>query len=292
MVSAHVATYESIGRTIVERFESLSPALQVVAECISQNPNDVAILNLSELSNRYKIPASNFVRFSKTLGFTGFADLQRIYRSRLVDIIPSFEDRLERFERELTRSVTPNSGITGLIREDYRLLSELDIPTIEATCLRMARVVKKSKRVFIISAARFFPVSFFLNYALVYFGINVTLLDNQGFMAREYAQTFDQDGALIVFSFNYYHRDVVSLTEIAAQKSMKILAVTDFEISPISKIADECIYLPGMGDNFRVSISPVFVLAQHLVNEIATVIGRSPPKYVADEPQELQDSVG
>ena len=101
------------------------------------------------------------MRFSKTLGFTGFADLQRIYRSRLCSISPLSRTTSSAFERELTRSVTPNSGITGLIREDYRLLSELDIPTIEATCLRMARVVKKSKRVFIISAARFFPVSFF-----------------------------------------------------------------------------------------------------------------------------------
>jgi len=178
MVSGHLATYETIGRTIVERFESLTPALQAVAGCISQNPNDIAILNLSELSKRYKIPASNFVRFTKTLGFAGFADLQRIYRSRLVDIIPSFEDRLDRFERELTHSVSPSRGLAGLIREDYRLLSELDVAAVETTCSRMAQIVRQSKRVFIVSAARFFPVSFFLNYALVYFAMNVTLLDN------------------------------------------------------------------------------------------------------------------
>jgi len=276
MVSGHLATYETIGRTIVERFESLTPALQAVAGCISQNPNDIAILNLSELSKRYKIPASNFVRFAKTLGFAGFADLQRIYHSRLVDIIPSFEDRLDRFERELTHSVSPSRGLAGLIREDYRLLSELDVAAVETTCARMAQIVKQSKRVFIVSAARFFPVSFFLNFALVYFGMNVTLLDNQGFMARKYAQTFDKDGSLIVFSFNYYHRDVLSLAEIAGQRKMKILAITDFEISPFSKIADECLYLPGMGDNFRVSISPVFVIAQHFVNQIASALGRTP----------------
>lgn len=282
MGPGQAATYETIGRTIVERFDSFSPVLQSVAECISQNPNDVAILTLSDLSKRHGIPASNFVRFSKTLGFGGFADMQRIYRSRLMDIIPSFEDRLERFEKELTLAA-PTRGITSLIREDYRLLSELDIGSIEATCRRMARIVKQSKRIFIVSAARFFPVSFFFNYALVYFGLNVTLLDNQGFLAREYAQTFDEDGALIVSSFSYYHRDVVSLAEMAKQKKMKILAITDFEISPLSRIADECVYLPGMGDNFRVSIGPVFVLAQHLINEVATALGRSPPHHSGSE---------
>ena len=77
----------------------------------------------------------------------------------------------------------------------------------------------------------------------------------------------------------YYHRDVVSLAEMARQKGMKILAITDFELSPVSRIADECVYLPGMGDNFRVSIGPVFVIAQHLINEIAAALGRSPPNH-------------
>jgi len=115
----------------------------------------------------------------------------------------------------------------------------------------------------------------------VYFGLNVTLLDNQGFLAREYAQTFDKDGALIVCSFSYYHRDVVSLVETAKQSGMKILAIPDFDISPLSRLADECAYLPGMGDNFRVSIGPVFVLAEHLVNEIASVLGRKLPSHLA-----------
>jgi DNA-binding MurR/RpiR family transcriptional regulator len=116
--------------------------------------------------------------------------------------------------------------------------------------------------------------------------MNATLLDNQGFMAREYAQKFDSDGVMIVLSFNYYHRDVVSLAEQAKDRKMKVLAITDFEISPLARIADECIFLPGMGDNFRVSIAPVFLLAQHLVNEIATALGCSPPQYVPNFAQE------
>jgi DNA-binding MurR/RpiR family transcriptional regulator len=287
MASAHLSTYEAIERAIVERLESLSPALQLVASCISRNPNDVAILTLSELCRQHNIPASNFVRFSKLLGFAGFAELQRIFRSRLVDIIPSIEERLERFDKELTSASAARGGIGQLIREDYRLLTELDLLSIEKTCQNMARAVQGSKRVFVISAARFFPVSFFLNYALVYFGINATLLDNQGFMAREYAQKFDSESALIALSFNYYHRDVVALAELAKDSGMKILAITDFEISPLARIADECIFLPGMGDNFRVSIAPVFLLAQHLVNEIAAVLGCSPPQYMPNFAEEV-----
>ncbi len=103
------STFEKVGREIARIYGDLPPALKAVAHCISQNPNDVGILTLSDLSKKYQIPASNFVRLSKRLGFAGFNELQRIYRSRIVDIIPSVEDRLKRFEQETERSWASNN---------------------------------------------------------------------------------------------------------------------------------------------------------------------------------------
>jgi SIS domain-containing protein len=87
-----------------------------------------------------------------------------------------------------------------------------------------------------------------------------------------------------VSSFSCYHRDVISLAELAKQREATVLAITDFELSPLTKIADACIYLPGMGDNFRVSIGPTFVIAQHLVNEVAAAKGMEAPHL---QPPEL-----
>lgn len=275
--SNSLSTYEKLGREIARVYADLSPALKAVAHCISQNPNDVGILNLSSLSEKYGIPASNFVRFSKRMGFSGFNDLQRIYRSRIVDIIPSIEDRLQRFEQETKSSQAGGSVITALIREDFRLLNELDLATVELSCKKFSEVVLSSRKIFVMGAMRFYPVSFYFNYAFTYFGLDVTLLDNQGFLARDYAQNFASDTCLVVSSFNYYHRDVVALTELAAQKGVKILAITDFDFSPFARMATHCIYLPGMGDNFRVSVAPIFVIAQQIVNEIAYSKGHSAP---------------
>jgi DNA-binding MurR/RpiR family transcriptional regulator len=195
MHQPQLPTYEKIERSIVEIYDDLSPTLKAVAGCITQYPNDVAILTLSDLSKKHDIPASNFVRFSKSLGFSGFADLQRVYRSRLVDIIPSVEERLDRFERELTPGTSPGRGLEPLIRENFRLLSDLHVPAIEKTRSRFADVIVHSNKVFLTSAARFFPVSFFFNYAFAYLGMDVTLLDNQGFLAREYANNFRKNAS-------------------------------------------------------------------------------------------------
>jgi DNA-binding MurR/RpiR family transcriptional regulator len=268
-----LSTYEKIGRQIATMYGELSPALKAVAYCISQNPNDVGILTLSELSEKYRMPASNFVRLSKRMGFSGFGDLQRIYRSRIVDIIPSVEDRLRRFEQETEPGRAGGSGLAVLIREDFKLLSDLDLAAVETKCRAFSSVILASRKIFVTGAMRFHPVSFFFNYSFTYFGLDVTMLDNQGFLAREYAQNFAPDTCLLVSSFNYYHRDVIALAELAAQKKAKILAITDFDFSPLAKIADHCIYLPGMGDNFRVSVGPIFVIAQQVVNEVAYAKG-------------------
>ncbi len=271
-----LSTYEELGREIARIYADLSPALKAVAHCISQNPNDVGILNLSALSEKYQIPASNFVRFSKRMGYSGFNELQRIYRSRIVDIIPSIEDRLQRFKQETETTRSGGSALAALIREDLRLLNDLDLASVEQTCKDFSEVILASRKIFVMGAMRFYPVSFYFNYAFTYLGLDVTLLDNQGFLARDYAQNFAPDTCLLVSSFNYYHREVVSLAELAAQKKAKILAVTDFDFSPLAKIAEHCIYMPGMADNFRVSVGPVFVIAQQIVNEVASVKGRAP----------------
>jgi DNA-binding MurR/RpiR family transcriptional regulator len=272
------STYEKLGRQIALVYGDLSPVLKAVAHCISQNPNDVGILNLSNLSEKYRIPASNFVRFSKRMGFSGFNELQRIYRSRIVDMMPSVEDRLQRFEQE-TRSTQPGgSALTILIREDFRLLNDLDLAAVELTCKKFSEVILSSRKIYVMGAMRFYPVSFYFNYAFTYFGLDVTLLDNQGFDARNHAPNFAPDTCLLVASFNYYHREVVALAELAAHKGVKMLAITDFDFSPFSKMATHCIYLPGMGDNFRVSVAPIFVIAQQIVNEVAYAKGHETPR--------------
>jgi DNA-binding MurR/RpiR family transcriptional regulator len=273
--SDSLSTYEKIGRQIATMYGELSPALKAVAYCISQNPNDVGILTLSELSEKYRLPASNFVRFSKRMGFSGFGDLQRIYRSRIVDIIPSVEDRLRRFEQETQLGRAGGSGLAALIGEDFKLLSDLDLAEVEAKCRAFSAVILAARKIFVTGALRFHPVSFFFNYSFTYFGLDATMLDNQGFLAREYAQNFAADTCFLVSSFNYYHRDVIALAELASQKKAKILAITDFDFSPLAKIADHCIYLPGMGDNFRVSVGPIFVIAQQVVNEVAYAKGHA-----------------
>ena len=268
-----VSTYEKIGRQIATIYGDLSPALKAVAHCISQNPNDVGMLTLSELSEKYQIPASNYVRLSKKMGFSGFAELQRIYRSRIVDIIPSVEDRLRRFEQETQTGRAGGTTLAALIGEDFKLLSDLDLADVEAKCRAFSEVILGSRKIFVTGAMRFHPVSFFFNYSFTYLGLDVTMLDNQGFLAREYAQNFAPDTCLLVSSFNYYHRDVIALAELAAQKKSRVLAITDFDFSPLAKVATHCIYLPGMGDNFRVSVGPVFVIAQQVVNEVAYAKG-------------------
>ena len=268
-----LSTYEKLGREIARVYADLPPALKAVAHCISQNPNDVGILTLSALSEKYRIPASNYVRLSKRLGFAGFNELQRIYRSRLVDIIPSVEDRLQRFEQETERSWATSNALGALIREDFRLLNELNLDLVAQTCKNFSEVLLSSRKIFVLGAMRFYPVSFFFNYAFTYLGLDVTILDNQGFLARDYAQNFAPDACLLVCSFNYYHREVVALADLAAERKAKILVITDFDFSPLAKIADHCIFMPGMGDNFRVSVSPIFAIAQHIVNEVAHAKG-------------------
>jgi DNA-binding MurR/RpiR family transcriptional regulator len=275
-------SYEFISRRIIEQYATLPGALQRAANVISQNPNDIAILNLTQLSGRYGVPASNFVRLSKLLKLEGFGELQSAYRSRLIDIIPSLSARLARYGDEFDgHEATGNRAedrLSRLIKEDLRLLSTHDIPALDKSCRGIAEVLASSRRVYVLAAHRFIAAASYLEFLLTYIGIDARTLHNYGFWASEHVKNMTPEDTVLVMTFHYYHREIVGIIDAANKSGVKICAITDYEFSPMVGPAKRIIFLPGLEHNFKVSVAPLIMVVQHIANEAAHFLGRAVPK--------------
>jgi len=103
----------------------LSDRLQHIAEFALENPTEMALGTVAEVAKRAGVQPSAIVRFASALGYSGFTEMQQVFRLRLVaSLAPSYKDRIERLKHDgpwsgrsdaravLTRFVT--EGIASL----------------------------------------------------------------------------------------------------------------------------------------------------------------------------------
>src|SRR5882724_5292363 len=76
--------YDDLRKELVSRAETFSKRLSQVARFFLNHPEEVAINTLVRLAEQAQVPPATITRFTKELGFTGFAELQGVFRERLL----------------------------------------------------------------------------------------------------------------------------------------------------------------------------------------------------------------
>ncbi len=119
--------YEALIRLIHDEYDGMSKSYQRIAEFLTQNPNDVAIMPVNAIAESCGIHASSFVRFAQKLGYSGFKDLQVPFQRRLSTAAPGFEARVQALETDLARSEFRCKPVSSRpCRSRYRIPSITD----------------------------------------------------------------------------------------------------------------------------------------------------------------------
>ncbi|MDH3582206.1 MAG: hypothetical protein OEM91_16475, partial [Hyphomicrobiales bacterium] len=85
--------YEALIRLVHEHHLAMSRTNKLIAEFITQYPNEMAVGSVNSLAKKCGVHASSLVRFAQFFGFSGFRDLQELFQQRLVTAAPGFEAR-------------------------------------------------------------------------------------------------------------------------------------------------------------------------------------------------------
>ena len=265
-------SFEEVNRRIVDTYDQLPGALKNAANIVSQNPNDIAILNLSQLSDRYGVPASNFVRLSKALDIDGFSSLQEVFRARLIDIIPSLTSRMNRLKDDLAAEVAPDIEAGTLIeleiRQDFDVLTRRASADLSDDCLALGEAVANADRIGVLAGRHFYSAAVYLNAILVRLGVDARLLDGAGFDAAQMAVNLRRGDLVIGIDFHQYNRALVDVLEIASAAGATLFNITDYEFSPLAKLADRVLLLPGLEAENAFSIAPVFTVLQVVAADV------------------------
>ena len=259
--------FDRLREAFQHRFAVLSPHLQRIAQYALGDPNRFALQTVAETARETGVQPSTLIRFAKVFGFSGFSEMQRVFRLRLIEGAPSFRDQIHEHRGKLEAAAEndPAAILSEFADASALALSHLKAD-IDGDALQEAvRMMDGAKAICVIGQRRGFPVAAYLAYGLIRLEYRCHLLDSVGGMVPQQVATLSSDDLLIAVSFAEYAQQVVDVVSDAHIRKVPVLAVTDSMTSPLAR--NSSVYFvvrDAEVHRFRPLAAPI-VLAQSLI---------------------------
>ncbi len=217
---------------MTERHRALPKRLKQAAGFVFHHPDEVAFGTAALIAERADVQPSTLVRLAQALGYTGFSEMQQVFRARLKEGLPDYHKRLEAL-----KAAGPNahasvllSGFTeAAIVSIERLRTTLEPERLDAAVDLLA----KADTIYLLAARRVFPLTAYLAYAFAKMGVRCQLIDHIGQLGAEQLAGARQNDAVLAISFTPYAPSTVDLVAAASKAGVPVLSITDSAFSPL-----------------------------------------------------------
>jgi DNA-binding MurR/RpiR family transcriptional regulator len=220
--SPEASTHELIAAVSSE----LTRTERRIVEAVLAEPTLLAFGTVSDLADRVGTSRPSIVRFANKLGFQGYTPLQQHVRSDLSRQLSSPSERIRRDDKTAPpiRDVINNSISSVLDALEDGRVAELAEPVV------------KAEKVWILSGETSQAGAHALHSGLSMVRPRVRALEERSF-GTDLSDAGPTDVA-VVFDFFRYRRQVVAAARVLANAGVKIVAITDSPLSPLTELAD------------------------------------------------------
>jgi DNA-binding MurR/RpiR family transcriptional regulator len=258
------ATFQEFADAVSEAAPRLSPQQRLIAQHVLEHPDDFALGTTATVAEAAGVQPSALVRFANALNFSGFSDLQQLFRHRLLQQAGTYRQRISAMKPP--KAMRGNAaGVHTFIEQGLADLHTLERSVNDEALQQAARLLSGAGRVHVLAQRRAFPVAAYLAYALGQLDLRVQLHDGVGGMLGESIRQIDRGEVLLVTSFKNYSPEVIEAADAVKARGIDVIAVTDHALSPLKPAASVCLLIgSGTPAQVRSLVAPM-CLAQALV---------------------------
>jgi DNA-binding MurR/RpiR family transcriptional regulator len=268
------SSYEELRAVLSSGTARLPKRLRQVANFLWQHPAAVALGTVTSIAAEASVQPSTLVRFAQTFGYSGFSDLQEVFKVHLAEggLTGAPGWRIEAQpgdgrEGEAARLV--DGFLAASAASLSRVRDRLDLARLE----EMARSLAAADIIYLAGSKRAFALVTYISLALANLGVRNIALDNVGATAFEVLRGATPRDALLAVSFTPYNSITPELAASAAQTGVPILSLTDSAFSPLAPLSRA--YVEVVEESFSgfKSMSATLAVAMALVLRIAHLRG-------------------
>ena len=270
-MAAHPAA-ERLLAAIALQFGSLSRQLKLIARYIEQHRDHIGLDRIQDVAERCGVQPSAVIRFAKHFGFSGYTEMQKIFRDGLAQQIApsrSYQARIrsviEAAQGQLSSADIAEEFISGSMAGMQDLKRDLHRSVFDAAVALLA----DTQTVWVVGSRRSFAVAVYLTYALQHTDKRIELLSGLGSMQEGQLRGLRAGDVMLVVSFHPYAEESLHCARAAASRGVRLIAITDSQMSPLAALAVATLVVHESSTfGFR-SLTNTMCLAQSLFTALA-----------------------
>jgi DNA-binding MurR/RpiR family transcriptional regulator len=250
--------------------QSLPKRLQACADYVAANLDRIAVSTVAELAARANVAPSAFMRFCQIMGFSGFSEMQRLFRDSYAPPWPDYATRLTNLKGSGAGS--PGALIAEFVEAGRLSLEALAKELDDEALQRAVDTLAMADTIHVVGVRRAFPAAAYLAYVLEKMDVPAILHDGVGRL--DHRGALRPGDALLAISFAPYAAETLSLVDAARSKDLPVVAVTDTPASPIGRLASVALAVPEVDFGAFRSLSGTWALSLALAVAVGSAKGQ------------------
>ena len=263
---------ERLLQLITDEYDTLPRQLKRIASYMSQQSDRIMVDRISDIARECEVHPSAIVRFSQRFGFSGFSEMQALFRAAYTHKASPVHNYQQRI-RSMIANQSQQASAGDLARECIdatrsgieRLGRELDDVAFE----KAVDLIVNADNIYVVGVRRSFAVADYLVYNLQHTQKRIHLVSGLGGSYREQMRSVRAHDLVIAISFVPYAKETQHCLRFARLQQANTLILTDSHLSPLAKLANSVLLVnEGSALAFR-SLSATLCLCQALFVAVA-----------------------
>jgi DNA-binding MurR/RpiR family transcriptional regulator len=254
----------SLNQLIKENFSSLSPGQKKAAEFIMQHVNEAALMTAFQVGRKVGVSETTVIRLAYALGFSGFSQMLEKLRK---DWLLSKHPNSERGKPSMMEELSENQLFTKVVEQEKVILQQILQQLDTEEVWKAVEEIIQANCVYIGGFGSSYSAAYWFYYTLKQMRGNVCISTPTGLMPEDLSDLTDQS-VVVVFSFPRYRKESLKLVKFAKQQGAKIIAITNWQLSPIGQIAEITLTTEEQMESGHHSIASVITLLEVIIAAI------------------------
>lgn len=265
------ASVEEFRQRLAEVLDDLPKRLRQCADYVALNSERIAVSTVAELAAGAEVPPSALMRFCQILGFSGFSEMQRLFRDAYSPGFPDYSTRLKNLRAGEAGS--PQALLAEFVEAGRLSLEALAKQADEEALERAVAILAEAGTLHLVGYRRAFPVSSYLAYVLEKMSVPAML--HGGLGKLEHRHALRPGDAVLAITFAPYSEETIAMAAEAAARGLAVVALTDRMTSPLVRHAAVVLTVPEVDFGAFRSLSATIAMAMALAVAVGTARGAS-----------------
>lgn len=239
--------------------------LQQCADHIARHMDTIALSTVAQVAQGAGVPPSAMMRFCQIMGFSGFAEMQRLFRDALSRAAPDYATRLANLKAG--GAGHPSTLVAEFVEAGRQSMEALARNLDESALDQAVTILSRARTIHLAGFRRSFPVASYLSYVFDKLGVPAVLHDGVAGLGQRSA--LRPGDALLAITFAPYSEETLALMSDAHALGLPVVVLTDPPATRLAGIADTILTVTEIDFGAFRSLSAAIALALSLAVAVA-----------------------